>query len=54
MTRWQRALQEQEIQLMCFKRKQKQLEEDLRNARKELGSHKTALKQLQESFFDKV
>ena len=46
--------QEQEVQLNCYKRAQRKLEEELRALMNELQSHKTALKQLQDSFFDKV
>ncbi|KAL5262430.1 hypothetical protein ACHWQZ_G007975 [Mnemiopsis leidyi] len=47
-------IQEQELQIVCYKRAQRKMEEDMRSIMNELASHKTALKQLQDSFFDKV
>ncbi|XP_063676345.1 vimentin-like isoform X2 [Bolinopsis microptera] len=47
-------IQEQELQIICYKRAQRKMEEDMRSIMNELASHKSALKQLQESFFDKV
>ena len=42
------------MQIISYKRAQRKMEEEMRSIMNELASHKTALKQLQDSFFDKV
>lgn len=48
------TIKEQEMQLMTYRSTQKKLETELSEMRTDLNSHKSALKELQNSFFDKV